>query len=298
MTLRKILRYGVIIFASLFMSFFVLSTCASGQSLEIDYGMDVSVWSAQQSCYQHTMDAGFEAEGQASIFFGEAFASFKWWGSCDSKIPSSFMNAESTRAITRKHGANAGIEYRGVQLGATIRRRADQIVWRHAENHRGFPRDNSVTGAIERCNAPDEIELTYLMRSGHSTRTVTTMVERDMPCPGIGYWDGVRPYLGFERAGLDVSLVGPNWTWKDLTLPHPDWIAELSFERGVWSASAYGQAGGLDENAGYVQLSRVVIEPLRLGIRGGRAATPGWKNYGADFLAVVLTLDSSWATGN
>jgi len=178
-------------------------------------------------------------------------------------------------AYTRRHGLNVGPRYKNFQLGGSLRRRSDQFVWRHAERHRHFPKSWQVgRQAASGESAPDWPE--------------------DRPQkPSIGYWDGVRLFLGYEGRVLNVELLGPNWTWKQLTLPWPDYIIRAWFAFKRWTVTGYAQHGGPAEDAGWIQISRALWgSPVQILVRGGRAATPGWKRRRADFLSVGVEVEN------
>lgn len=271
-SLRKSLKYGIPVLAALILLWMTLPSCSSGQSLDTKYGATITVWNQHTECFQNTAKASLEVEGRASVFFTEVYTDFKWWGNCDSKVASSPLNAESGMAYTRLHGANAGFRVEGVQIGATLRRRADHFVWRHKDRHNHFP--GSWRIGKQACNGG----------------TAPSWPDGGPQCASLGYREHLRPYLGYEAHGVDVSVIGPGWTWKTLTLPWPDWMIRGSYEFRGWRVSAYGQAGGTDEQAGWIRVSRVLSGPLRLGVKGGRAATPGWRENGADYLGISLVV--------
>jgi len=273
--LRSSLKYGIPIAALLILIWIGLPSCGAAQGIDhTKYGATITVWHQHTACFQNTAKASLEVEGEWGPSFAEAYSDFQWWGNCDSKIASSPLNAESAMAYTRYHGINVGVENSGVQIGATLRRRADHFVWRHKDRHNHFPASWQV--GVQAANgegAPNWPD--------------------DRPQkPSIGYREHVRPYLGYEGHGFDVNFMGIGWTWKSLTLPWPDWILRGEYEYREWLFYVYGQAGGPDETAGYLRVSRVVKGPLRLGIEGGRAPTPGWAKHGADYIGVSVVIQN------
>jgi len=276
MTLRKVFRYviptlGVLVLLWLLVS---LLSCTQAQTLDTEWEAEVALWNQHTSCIQHTVTAGGEVEGRFGPAFAEIFAGWRWWGACDAKIPSSPLNAESGLAYTRRHGVNLGLSWRGLQLGATLRRRADQFVWRHADRHDHFPASWQV--GRHGCRG----EATPSRPAGEG-------------CPSIGYWDGIRVYLGYEGHGASVEVIGPPWTWKTLTLPWPRWRATASYEFGRWHVSGQGRLGGPAHAAGHLSLSRRIAPRLWIGAKVGRAAAPGWLAVGADYISMTVRIRPS-----
>jgi len=274
-SLRTYLKYGIPPLAvALLVALVLVPRCSNAQSLQVNYGGTVSIWNKHTDCVQHTSSSFVEVEGEVPYVFIELRGEFQWWGACDSKIPSSPLNAESGMANTRKRQVNVGFQYKNFQVGGTYRRRQDQVTWRHAgrERHRYFPSTWRVgKQACSGGSAPNH-------------------PEGDPQCPSLGYEDGLRPYIGYEGRGVDVALMGPIYTWKTLTLPWPHWIARSVIEYRKWRFSGYAQVGGPDENAGWVRATRVVYGPLRIGAEAGRAATFGWRKRGADYIAISLVI--------
>lgn len=294
MSVRNAIMWVVRGFALFFLllGLLLLSSCPSkGQPGPVLAGgaeAKMSVWAQHQRCYQHSMSG----EGRAKLLWGPAFAEgflrVKWWGACDAKIPSSFLNAEAGKVIERWHGVNLGVEIRGVQIGGTVRRDAVHHIWRHKDRHNYFPESWQVGRQAafggDAPNWPD-----------------------DRPQKAsLGYYDGAGPFVGYEGHGLDVELTGPQYRWKSLTLPWPEWTLNAEYMySAVWEVETfvstmhfhgfrlevYGQAGGPAYEALSGEAILRITRRVGIGVRGGRIDVPGWSKP-VDRLAISLELRS------
>jgi len=251
---NRVARVGTVLVILVLLGLFVHDCTA--QTLTFDSKVGIEVWAAPDRCYQNQLSAEARAESSWGPVHGDLFMSATWWGACDAKVPGSLLNAEAGKVLERSHGADLYATYRGIEAGGTVRRRAVHHIWRHrTRNTNGFPSTNNAAWAQQQCAEG----------------------EGGKRCPFLGYWDGVRPLVGYEGYGIDARLIGPNWTWKDgLTLPWPDWIARASYESGPWTVSGRMQWGGLREWSGDLGVRRTIVEPFSLGVRAGSVPVPGW----------------------
>jgi hypothetical protein len=243
---------------------------AVAQTLTGEARGSVAVWAEHARCTQHAMTGEAQGTARLGVLFAEGFLSVKWWGACDAKIPSSPLNAEAGKVIERRHGVNIGVQWHGFQIGATVRRDAVHHIWRHKDRHAHFPGNWRI--GRKGCNG----EATPSHPAGKG-------------CPSIGYYDGVGPFLGYDAHGVDVTITGPQYRWKTLTLPWPNWTLRAEVALEEWQFRVYGQAGGPAYPALSGQIARKLGLRLWLGVRGGRIDAPGWRRP-FDRVAVVLLL--------
>lgn len=241
---------------------------AQNASLTGDVGAHAEVWADPADCFQNAFDADGRASLDVGPFFADAFVRFRWWGSCDAKIAGSILNAEAGRVVERWHGIDVGATWRSVEAGVTVRRDAVHVIHRFKNrNGWGFPAENSARWAKEQCRAGN-----------------------DGNCPFIGYYDGVGPFIGVETDDVFIRITGPQYRWKDLTLPWPAWTLRSRFEFGRLAVGANGQTGGIKETAFDLFASYAVAAPVRLGLRYGHLDRPGWKRSPLKRFAVMVAL--------
>lgn len=249
-----------------------------GQSIEAQGEARLSAWPMPEHSYQHR----WVFDGAVTVQWGPAVLRPRLqvtrWGTSTSILQSAMWNAESKKATSRRQlvflGAQA-LEW--LELGVTYDRRSVDHDWHEnpsaEDRHNYFPHDDSWRTARARCEGRAD-----------------ALPGRNRACPGIGYWEQLRPTVTVETGGLRAHLRGPGWTWKDLTLPWPDWIGQLSYRWQMdvpggpsrWAAGLWGQTGGHRDWAARGWLRLYITE--RLFLEGGyaRFALPEWRRRAAD----------------
>lgn len=246
--------------------------CAVGQTVTSDVGAMVEVWTGPEDKWQNRMQVRGQVLGKWGPLRLRVWMSGVWWGASDAKIAGSLLNAEAGRVLERRHGASVYGQWGGLQVGATVHRRAVHHIWRHKSRHRYFPGSWQI--GRRGCN-------------GASTPSYPP----GQGCPSIGYWDGVRPQVGYEGHGWDVRLRGPLVRWKTLTLPWPRWMGTASYETGAWTVTAEGRVGGPAGWSADFGVRRELIGPVEIGLRAGQVALPVWTENTIRRISTTITLD-------
>lgn len=254
MTVRQGTKYAVILIAVALAVAFYFALTAEGQSIKGDGHMSLHAWAEHDRCYQHSIEAGGRVVGRIGPAAAEAYLELKWWGACDSKIESSFLNAEAGRVIQRRHGVILGA-YPNDQLfvGVGLIRRAVHHFWRNMKEIRlaGFPwSDNAEVAKI--------------------------ICESNRKCPTMGYHEGVRPVVRYDTEAVSVRVIGPHWTWKNITLPWYRWMIGVEYHVGRWSAGVESELGGVSDDVFNWTLRRRINGSISIGAEYGTVNTPGW----------------------
>jgi len=269
MNSKKLIRYIVIAVGVLILSLLAVNI-ANSQTFGVE--TDMKLWASPDRCYQNSMSVGVEAKVPLyKILYTEGFMRAKWWGACDAKVPASPLNAEAGKVIERKHGVNLGIQIpSGFQFGTTLRRRAVHHIWRHKDRHNHFPGSWQIG------------------RQGCTGGDAPSWPDDKPQCPSIGYWDGLRGFIGFENDRWDVIAMSPQYSWKSsLTLPYPDYILDAEYNRDKWGGELHLQGGEIVEFTYDVELKRRVFKELWISSGYGYINAPGWKSPLRRFYARV-----------
>lgn len=254
MTVRKGTRWGVVLLAVVLVVAFVMECTALGQSVTGEGSVGLVAWAQHDRCYQHAIEADSRLRAHIGRVSAEAYLDVKWWGACDSKVASSFLNAEAGRVIQRSHGVILGSRVsEHFFLGGGVIRSAVQHFWRNEATIRkdGFPSSGSARTAKARCEA------------GRS-------------CPSIGYYEGLRVVGRYNKGSIRVSIMSPHYTWKNLTLPWPGWIFDVSYHTGPWVLAIHSEVGGIADPVVQGSLEWNIFSAVVVGARYGTTNTPGW----------------------
>lgn len=290
-SLRDVYSYGVPVAAALLLlcaGLFFAQSC-QGQSLHASGHARISAWHAPSHCYQHRMDAGGQVRAEWGPVFVRGHLRMRRWGNCNSIIESAMLNAESARAYSRWQGGLAGLMIGPVELGVQYDRRSVQHVWYDEPGwrHDYFPHDGDWRAARERCRKEENAE--------------KVIGRADGTCPGISYWDGLRPHLAYDRGAFRIAVKGPLYHWKNLTLPWPAVRAKARYRASPWTVRAKAQGGRHRAWRGTLRLTRALtglpdgipgdldIPRLHLGVAVGRAALPEHRDRVADRVALTLS---------
>jgi hypothetical protein len=217
-----------------FLIFAVWGGCSVfGQKTEFDAKADagVEVWAGADRFYQNAFNLGGDASIKRGGWALNAYASVRWWGANDGKVPGAPTNAEAGKVLSRTRGGYVTYRWRDVAVGVQIHRNMVHHFWRNKNSwrHDDFPHDNSWRGAVRRCEKEEEAEKV----KPHAEGT----------CPSIGYWDAYGPRLAYHPDWGTISATAPIVQWKDLTLPPANLMTEATIRpSNNWRIVAHAEA--------------------------------------------------------
>jgi len=270
-------RYGVSALV-LALLLWLLTSVARGQTLRTDGELRLSAWARSHHCYQHEMAAFGQLTGTWGPALARARLSITRFGACDSEIQSAMLNAESGRAYSRRQSVLLGLrlreESRQLVLAAQWDRRSAHHVWRHRGRENRHP---WLPGTWK------------VGRKGCQGKPVPDHPP-ESACPSLGYWSGLRPYVGVRLLGASLSVRGPLFRWKGLTLPWPLVIGEAQYRWKRWTVGLWAQGGGPQDEAAVLYLRRELPSSLFTQASFGRRPLPEWKQRHADVLAFTVGL--------
>lgn len=276
--MRKAYKYIVIAGVLALLLGLLWTKVSSGQSVSVHNKFMTEAWSHPTHYYQHQDQLG----GGVNLRWGHVAVrgGINWtrWTASDAKLLSAKYNNESTRVWERRQFVLATARWLRYEFGAILERRQVHHVWRNkGKDVPGFRHDHfagSSEIARQACNGG------IAPAWGESA------------CPSLGYWQGVRLRVAYDRENAQIVLYGPMLNDMGRTLPHHDWRLEGHYDWQRWRFAGEVQGGGMRAWRYDFTVKRELLPQLSVHTSAGNVALPEFRDRNGYRLSFGLTIET------